>query len=77
MANANVVDVLTIMDKIKTLTPEQTDEGLLDEAVHQLASEVASAANNGGFQSQVIYLLENGYTVDDVLLLLDDSPSTH
>lgn len=75
MSKASVVDIETCMNKIKSLTPEQTDEGLMDEAVHQLASEEASAANNGGFQSQVVYLLEHGYTVEDVLFLLDDSPT--
>lgn len=70
--NANVVDVLTIMDKVKSLSPEDFDEGMLDEAVHQAASEDASAANNAGVQAQVVFLLERGYTVEDVLLLIGD-----
>jgi hypothetical protein len=74
MSKASVVDIATIMDKIKTLTPEQLDEGQLDEAVHHVASQEASEANNGGFQAQVIFLLEKGLTVEDVLMLLDSSP---
>jgi hypothetical protein len=71
MSKASVADVLTIMDKIKTLTPDEID-GQLDEAVHHVASQEASEANNGGFQAQVIFLLERGLTVEDVLFLLDD-----
>ena len=74
MSKANVVDIDKCMDKIKTLTPEQLDEGQLDEAVHHVASQEASEANNGGFQAQVIFLLEKGLTVEDVLMLLDSSP---
>jgi hypothetical protein len=71
MSKASVADVLTIMDKIKTLTPDEID-GQLDEAVHHVASQEASEANNGGAQAQVIFLLEKGLTVEDVLFLLDD-----
>jgi hypothetical protein len=73
MSKANVVDIEKCMDKIKTFTPEQTADGLLDEAVHHVASQDATEANNGGFQAQVTYLLERGCTVEDVLMLLDSS----
>jgi len=71
MSKASVTDIATIMEKIKVLPPGALDDGQLDEAVHHAASEEASAANNGGFQAQVIYLLEKGYTVADVLFLLE------
>ncbi len=74
MSKASVVDIETVMAKIRTLTPEQLDEGQLDEAVHHVASQEATDANNGGFQAQVIFLLEKGLTVEDVLFLLNDSP---
>jgi hypothetical protein len=77
MSKANVADIATIMDKIKALPPGALDDGQLDEAVHHVASQEASDANNDGVQAQVIYLLEKGLTVEDVLFLLDDSPSTH
>jgi hypothetical protein len=75
MSKASVVDIEACMAKVKALTPEQTDEGLLDEAVHHVASQEAREANNGGFQAQVIFLLEKGLTVEDVLFLFDDSPT--
>jgi hypothetical protein len=62
---------MAIMDRIKALPPGHLDEGLLEEAVHHAASEAACAVNNGGEKAQVIFLLEHGYTKDDVLFLLD------
>ena len=35
------------------------DEALLDDTVHDIASGLASAANNGGYGSQLDFILEH------------------
>lgn len=42
------------------------DESVLDCLVHDAFSKQASAVNNGGFESQIRWLLENGYTEADI-----------
>jgi hypothetical protein len=61
------------MTAIDTLFPvsladrlfEELDEfddgsGTLDDLIHQVTSEVASAVNNAGLEEQIRYLLDNG-----------------
>lgn len=38
----------------------------LDELVHHAASRIASDANNGGLPAQVRFLLEQGFSEDDI-----------
>ena len=42
-------------------------EDSLDEAVHDTASEAASNANNGGLKAQIKYLLDHGWTVEELI----------
>lgn len=47
---------------------EHTDENslLLDDLVHDVASQQASNVNNDGIGSQVDYLLMHGFTLNDI-----------
>jgi len=65
-------DVDDVMAKISAMPPDALDDGLLDEAVHSAASQEACEANNGGVRSQIVYLLEHGYAVADVMFLLNE-----
>jgi len=56
-----------VMEFIKTLNAEQCTEMELDSAVHDTAATIASDVNNGGYQSQVEYLLKNGWTVETII----------
>lgn len=56
-----------VVEFIKTLDAEKVDEMALDEAVHDTAATLASDANNGGFQSQVEFLLKYGWTAETII----------
>ena len=43
------------------------ESSLLDELVHEVASNQASEVNNGGMDSQVAYLLQSGWSEQDIL----------
>lgn len=47
---------------MKDLTPE-----MLDELVHEEASNQASNVNNAGVGEQVLFLLINGWSEEDIL----------
>jgi hypothetical protein len=66
-AKKAVDDKRVVMDFIKTLDADKLSEMALDEAVHDTASSQGSDANNGGFESQVEYLLNNGWSADAVI----------
>lgn len=60
-----------VMDFIKENNID--DEGVLDELVHDTASRLATDANNGGWQSQVEFLLNNyGGTPEDIINYLKE-----
>lgn len=42
------------------------DSDALDDMVHDAASEIGSNVNNGGLQSQIEFLLEQGYAESDI-----------
>lgn len=44
--------------RLLTLIGEDTDENALDETVHDLMSAKASTINNGGWQSQIEFIVE-------------------
>lgn len=50
------------------MTIEHTDATslLLDELVHDVASEIASNVNSLGVTHQLDYLLSNGFTLADI-----------
>jgi predicted house-cleaning noncanonical NTP pyrophosphatase (MazG superfamily) len=55
-------------DKIQTLIDKDTDvSDMLDEMVHEEASEMASAANNDGLKSQLEFLETRGISAENVL----------
>jgi hypothetical protein len=64
---SQTTDAATVMKFLKTLEPEKLDERALDEVVHDTAATQASDANNGGFESQVEFLLKNGWTADTII----------
>lgn len=45
---------------------KELPEDCLDDLVHDTASGLASAANNGGLEEQVKFILSNGGTVEEV-----------
>ena len=45
----------------------QVEDGLLDDFVHDTASEIASAVNNEGVYEQVNFLLSHNWSVEDIL----------
>ena len=51
---------------LKQLTANGVEEDCLDDLVHDAASSLASAANNGGVASQVEFLVGQGFTADDI-----------
>lgn len=53
---------------------ENTDENalLLDTLVHDVASQIASNANNGGVPDQLDFLLMHGYTEKDIEEWMED-----
>jgi len=46
--------------------PDPLMDEALDELVHEEASKVGSAINNEGREAQVRYLLEKGYTHEEI-----------
>ena len=52
-----------LMDKIKK---KKLSSDYFDDFVHQTASLRASKINNGGLDVQLAYLLENGWSEDDI-----------
>jgi hypothetical protein len=56
-----------VIEFIKTLDAEKVDEMELDSAVHDTAATIASDVNNGGVESQVEFLLKNGWTVETLI----------
>lgn len=56
-----------VVEFIKTLDADKLEEMALDSAVHDTASTLASDANNGGFQSQVEFLLKYGWTAETII----------
>lgn len=40
---------------------------MLDELVHDVVSKTASRINNGGMEEQVKFLLENGYSLQEIV----------
>lgn len=44
----------------------------LDDIVHDAASSIGSSVNNGGLESQILFLLEQGYTVDSIYDAMDE-----
>lgn len=54
---ADAVEVLETVDKLCHAGVEAED---LDEAVHDVASTIASEINNAGLAAQVEFLLSNG-----------------
>lgn len=56
-----------VMEFIGTLNADECTEMELDSAVHDTASTLASDANNGGYQSQVEFLLKYGWTVETII----------
>lgn len=53
---------------------ENTDENalLLDTLVHDVASQIASNANNEGVPGQLDFLLMHGYTEKDIEEWMED-----
>lgn len=45
----------------------EIEDGLLDEFVHDTASEIASAVNNEGPEDQVAFLLGANWSGEDIL----------
>jgi len=64
---SNTEDKATVMKFIQNLDPRKFEEDALDEVVHDTAATQASDANNGGFESQVAYLLKNGWSADSII----------
>ena len=56
-----------VLEFIKTLDADKLGEMALDEAVHDTAASLASDANNGGFESQVEFLLKYGWSAETVI----------
>lgn len=54
--------------ELKNALQEEGIESVhLDDIVHDAASTQASNANNGGFDSQIEYLINTGWTHDEIL----------
>ncbi len=51
---------------------ELLDDGDLDDLVHDAKSHEASAINNEGTEAQVLFLLENGYTLETLRVALKE-----
>lgn len=43
------------------------EASILDEITHDAANDAASAANNGGLEAQVEFLLAHGYAPEEIL----------
>ena len=50
--------------RLLAVVNEDTSEGTLDDAVSDVKDAEASAINNGGFDNQIRFLLENGESED-------------
>ena len=59
--NENVIDKLIKLIKSKKLT-----SAYFDDFVHQTASIEASKINKKGLQAQISYLMETGWTKEDI-----------
>lgn len=62
----NCGSMITPLVKRK-LSAEAHGDGLLDDLVHDTASQIASNVNNCGFKEQVRFLKENGWTEEQIL----------
>lgn len=60
-----------MMDLIAHLKKHNICEDDLDDLVHEAASTMAAEVNNRGFDVQVDFLLENGWTADEICEALD------
>lgn len=62
-----MTEINEIIAIIKRQDADLTDEGALDDLVHETASLVASAINNGGYPKQLEYLLLCGIPKESIL----------
>lgn len=60
-----------LMASIQKRGDEGPDEQALDEAVHDVKSAEAADINNGGFQEQIDFLLDAGFTEQMIREMLD------
>lgn len=62
ISNGALVKVATAKDKLLTLlgldSPEELDQDMLDELVHDYKAHESSAVNNSGEDAQIKYILE-------------------
>jgi len=58
-------------DKIENIVSEaknkKIDSSYFDDFVHNTASIIASKVNNEGIESQIKFLLKNGWSFDDIV----------
>lgn len=56
-----------VLKFLRTLDADKMDESILDAAVHDTASSLASDANNSGLQAQIAFLIANGWTAESLI----------
>jgi hypothetical protein len=61
----NPKTIQTIVEMLKI--DGEVEDGLLDDLVHDTASEIASAVNNEGVEDQVAFLLGANWSGEDIL----------
>ncbi len=47
----------------------------LDEEIHRIFLRMASAVNNEGLDAQIVYLMESGYSDNDLLEVFEEVKS--
>lgn len=60
------LEKLDASERLMATFSDADSEGLLDEEVHDCKGAEAADINNGGLQSQVDYLLDAGYTEEQL-----------
>jgi beta-lactam-binding protein with PASTA domain len=57
---------MEFQEKVDFLTNNGVDEVDLDDLVHKTKSEEATSINNTGFEEQLSYLLQAGWTIETI-----------
>ena len=48
------------------------DSSDLDEVIHEVASKAASDINNSGLEEQIAFLIDNGWTQENIIKYLEE-----